>query len=153
MRSNPYVSIWTSRSEFLRRLVLFLEPEFSISSQGTIIHGFTVIFHDHLLQCPCDLSPSWSLGPIPLILGSKFLSIGCSERRLIGHSFYRWNFLRKSCATYREKCRRTAPRTEKSDKPAHWTSCIMTLSEERKHLDGWDLTGCPYTAVGRHMAA
>jgi hypothetical protein len=28
-------------------------------------------------------------------------SIGCSERRLIGHSFYRRNFLRKSCATRR----------------------------------------------------
>jgi hypothetical protein len=28
-------------------------------------------------------------------------------------------FLRKSCATCREKCRRAAPRTEKSDKPAH----------------------------------
>jgi hypothetical protein len=46
------------------------------------------------------------------------LNIAYSERRLIGHSFYRRNFLRKSCATCREKCRRTAPRTEKSDKPA-----------------------------------
>jgi hypothetical protein len=44
--------------------------------------------------------------------------IGCSERRLIGHSFYCRNPLRKSCATYGEKCRRAAPRTEKSDKPA-----------------------------------
>jgi hypothetical protein len=44
--------------------------------------------------------------------------IGCSERRLTGHSFYRRNFLRKSCATCREKCRRAALRTEKSDKPA-----------------------------------
>jgi hypothetical protein len=44
--------------------------------------------------------------------------IGCSERRLIGHSFYRQNLLRKSCATYREKFRRAAPRTEKSDMPA-----------------------------------
>jgi hypothetical protein len=26
-----------------------------------------------------------------------------------------------SCATCREKCRRAAPRTEKSDKPAQWT--------------------------------
>jgi hypothetical protein len=43
---------------------------------------------------------------------------GCSERRLIGHSFYRRNFLRKCCATCQEKCRRAAPRTEKSDKPA-----------------------------------
>jgi hypothetical protein len=32
--------------------------------------------------------------------------IGCSERRLIGHTFYRRNFLRKSCATCRGKCRR-----------------------------------------------
>jgi hypothetical protein len=37
---------------------------------------------------------------------------------LIGHSFHRRNFLRKSCATFREKCRRAAPRTVKSDKPA-----------------------------------
>jgi hypothetical protein len=43
---------------------------------------------------------------------------GRSDRRLIGHSFYRWNFLRKSCAICREKCRRAAPRTEKSDKTA-----------------------------------
>jgi hypothetical protein len=43
--------------------------------------------------------------------------IGCSERSLIGHSFYRWNFLRKSCTIRREKCRRAAPRTEKPDKP------------------------------------
>jgi hypothetical protein len=50
--------------------------------------------------------------------------IGCSERRLIGHSFYRPNFLRKSCATCREKCRRAAPRTEK---PAQWTLCSMVL--------------------------
>jgi hypothetical protein len=49
-----------------------------------------------------------------------------SERRLFGHSFYRRNFLRKSCATCREKCRRMAPRTEKTDKPAQWTpyTCI-----------------------------
>jgi hypothetical protein len=47
-----------------------------------------------------------------------FYYIGCSERRLIGHSFYRQSLLRKSCATCREKCRRTAPHTEKSDKPA-----------------------------------
>jgi hypothetical protein len=45
-----------------------------------------------------------------------FRAIGCSERRLIGHSFYRLNFLQKSCATCREKCRRVAPRIEKSDK-------------------------------------
>jgi hypothetical protein len=32
--------------------------------------------------------------------------------------FYRRNFLRKSCASCREKCRRAAPRTEKSDKSA-----------------------------------
>jgi hypothetical protein len=31
---------------------------------------------------------------------------GCSERKLIGLSFYRRNFLRKSCATCREKYRR-----------------------------------------------
>jgi hypothetical protein len=37
--------------------------------------------------------------------------IGCSERRLIGHSLYHWNFLQKSFATCREKCRRAAPRT------------------------------------------
>jgi hypothetical protein len=43
--------------------------------------------------------------------------IGYSERRLIGHSFYRRNFLRKCCATCREKWRRAASRTEKSDKP------------------------------------
>jgi hypothetical protein len=49
-----------------------------------------------------------------------FVNIGCSERRLIGHSFYRRNFLRKSCST----CR-TAPRTEKSDKPAQWTPCTF----------------------------
>jgi hypothetical protein len=41
-------------------------------------------------------------------------NIGCSERRMTGHWFYRRNFLRKSCATCREKCRRTASRTEKS---------------------------------------
>jgi hypothetical protein len=29
-----------------------------------------------------------------------------TQRRLIGHSFYRGNFLRKSCVTCREKCRR-----------------------------------------------
>jgi hypothetical protein len=46
------------------------------------------------------------------------LFIGCSERRLIGHSFYRRNFLRKSFATCREKCRHAAPRSEKSDKSA-----------------------------------
>jgi hypothetical protein len=45
-------------------------------------------------------------------------AIGRSERRLIGHSFYLGNFLRKSCATCREKCRRAAQRTEKPDKPA-----------------------------------
>jgi hypothetical protein len=33
-------------------------------------------------------------------------------------SFYRRNFLRKSSATYPEKCRCAAPDTEKSDKPA-----------------------------------
>jgi hypothetical protein len=48
----------------------------------------------------------------------KFSYIGCSERRLIEHSFYRRNFLLKCCVIYREKCRRAAPRTEKSDKPA-----------------------------------
>jgi hypothetical protein len=55
----------------------------------------------------------------------KFRRTGCSERRLIGHSFYRRNFLRKSCATCREKCHRAGPRTEKSDKPAQWTPCIF----------------------------
>jgi hypothetical protein len=49
---------------------------------------------------------------------SKRNNIECSERMLIGHSFYRRNFLRKCCATCREKCRRAAPRTVKSDKPA-----------------------------------
>jgi hypothetical protein len=44
-------------------------------------------------------------------------NIGCSERRLIWHSFYRWNFPRKSCATCREKSCSAASRTEKSDKP------------------------------------
>jgi hypothetical protein len=54
-----------------------------------------------------------------------FLSfaIGRSERRLIGHSYYRRNFLRKRCAT----CRPAAPRTEKSDKPAQWTPCISRI--------------------------
>jgi hypothetical protein len=41
--------------------------------------------------------------------------IMCSERRLIGHSLYTRNFLRKSCVTCRDKCRRAAPRTKKSE--------------------------------------
>jgi hypothetical protein len=51
--------------------------------------------------------------------------IGCSECRLIGLSFYRRNFLRKNCATCREKCRHAASHTDKSDKPAQWTPCIF----------------------------
>jgi hypothetical protein len=60
--------------------------------------------------------------------GLLTVDIGCSERRLIGHPFYRRKFLRKSCATCREKCRRAAPLTEKSDKPAQWTPGINCLS-------------------------
>jgi hypothetical protein len=37
---------------------------------------------------------------------------GYSDRRLIEHSFYRLNSLRKSCATCWEKCRSAAPHTE-----------------------------------------
>jgi hypothetical protein len=44
--------------------------------------------------------------------------VGCSERKLIGHSFYHRNFLRKCCAIFRENCRCAVPRTEKFDKPA-----------------------------------
>jgi hypothetical protein len=55
--------------------------------------------------------------------------IGCSERRLIRHSFYRRSFLRKSCTTCQEKCRSTAPRTEESDKPAQWTPYINCLTD------------------------
>jgi hypothetical protein len=54
-------------------------------------------------------------------------AIGCSERRLTEYSFHRRNFLRKSYATCREKCHSAAPRTEKSDKPAQWTSCTTVL--------------------------
>jgi hypothetical protein len=64
-----------------------------------------------------------ALYPLPISCSC----IGCSERRLIGHSFYRWNFLRKSCATCREKCRSMASRAEKSDKPAQWTPCKIPL--------------------------
>jgi hypothetical protein len=53
-----------------------------------------------------------------------FWYIGCSERRPIWHSFYRRNCLRMSCATCLEKCRRAAPRTVKTDKPAQRTPCI-----------------------------
>jgi hypothetical protein len=53
----------------------------------------------------------------------QMCNIGCSERRLIGHSFYRRNFLRKSCPA----CRHTAARTEKSDKPAQWTPYTFLL--------------------------
>jgi hypothetical protein len=53
--------------------------------------------------------------------------IGCSERTLIRHSFYSRNFLRKNCATCREKSRRAVPRTEKSDKPAQWTLCTSDI--------------------------
>jgi hypothetical protein len=67
-------------------------------------------------------------GDTPLLAVTAFtvpiVYIGCSECRLIEHSFYRRNFLRKSCATCREKYRRAAPRTEKSDKPVQWTPCI-----------------------------
>jgi hypothetical protein len=51
-------------------------------------------------------------------LSGLLLRYRCSERRLIGHSFYHRIFLRKSCAACREKYRRAAPPTEKSDKPA-----------------------------------
>jgi hypothetical protein len=54
--------------------------------------------------------------------------IGCSERRLIWLSFYCRNFLRKSSATCRAKCRHSALRTEKSDKPAQWTLHISSMS-------------------------
>jgi hypothetical protein len=71
-----------------------------------------------LVRCyPC---PIW-----PPVLPLNLTYIGCSERRLIGHSFYHRNFLRKSSATRQEKCRRAAPRTEKSDKHAQWTPCIL----------------------------
>jgi hypothetical protein len=33
------------------------------------------------------------------VSSAEVIYIGCSERRLIRHSFYRQNFLRKSCAT------------------------------------------------------
>jgi hypothetical protein len=58
--------------------------------------------------------------------------IGYSERRLIEHSFHRRNFMRKSCATCREKCCHAAPRTEKSDKPAQWTPCTSTSATDMR---------------------
>jgi hypothetical protein len=64
-------------------------------------------------------------------------NIGCSERRLIGHSIYRRNFQRKSCATCREKCPRAAPRTAKSHKPAHWTPCISHRHSFQENVDWW----------------
>jgi hypothetical protein len=76
---------------------------------------------------------------------SWFTNIGCSEHRLIGCSFYRWNFLRKSCATCREKCHFTTPHTEKSDKPAQRTLCIIEnltcsskwLGYRCHHMSSW----------------
>jgi hypothetical protein len=60
--------------------------------------------------------------------------VRCSERRLIGHSFYRGNFLRNSCATCREKkSRRAAPRT---DKPAQWTTCTSNCMTTASKV-GW----------------
>jgi hypothetical protein len=38
---------------------------------------------------------------------NNYVYIGCCERRLIGHSFYLRNFLRKSCGTCQEKWRRS----------------------------------------------
>jgi hypothetical protein len=79
----------------------------------------------HLCIYTCDF---FSASAYYTILGTKQVihtdllhNSGCSERRLIEHSFYRRNFLRKSCPTNRERCRRAAPCTEKSDKPAQRT--------------------------------
>jgi hypothetical protein len=81
-----------------------------------------------------DWSRTFSLFPFfnPLIFSGYYT--GCSERRLIGHSFYRRNFLRKSYSTWREKCGRAAPRTEKSDKPVQWTLCILEEKNARQRF-------------------
>jgi hypothetical protein len=73
--------------------------------------------------------PPWRLG-IFYESSKLLIYIGCSERRLIGHSFYRQSFLRKSWATCREKYHRAAPRTKKSNKPAQWTPCTILF----KHI-------------------
>jgi hypothetical protein len=52
---------------------------------------------------------------MPRVCVCVYICTGCSEHRLIGRSFYRRNFLRKSCATCWEKFY-AAPCTEKSDK-------------------------------------
>jgi hypothetical protein len=66
--------------------------------------------------------------PLPRIRdSSRWHYIGCSERRLIGHSFYSRNFLPKSCTTCWEKCCCAAPCTEKSDKPATMNTVHLVI--------------------------
>jgi hypothetical protein len=64
--------------------------------------------------------------------GRQWASVGCSEHRLIGHSFYRRNFLRKSCATCREKCRRRLIRLRStwSRATAFFSASGAALSQE-----------------------
>jgi hypothetical protein len=78
--------------------------------------SYLFVFSLSIFVCfPCWTSSSF-LSSLPNFFTKTY--IGCSERRLIGHLFYRRNFLRKCCSTCREKFRRAAPCTEKSDKPA-----------------------------------
>jgi hypothetical protein len=60
------------------------------------------------------------------------LSTGCSESSLIGHSFYRRNFLRTSCATCREKRRRRLIRllSTRCRAATFFSACSAALSQE-----------------------
>jgi hypothetical protein len=73
--------------------------------------------------CQFTIYPAWDFSLSTSVFLCKCGCIGCSERRLIGHSFYHRNFLRvaeKNAATYWE-----APLT--SDKPVQWTPCRIDL--------------------------
>jgi hypothetical protein len=116
LKSRYWIRTWTSYL-VLREFVFsldFLFHYFYFHFQGNVVMANRIWV--------CGMSLHWFY---VWYAGNGTGYTGCSERRLIGHSFYRRNFLRKSCATCREKCRRAASRPDKSDKPVQWTPCIL----------------------------